>query len=447
MADESRSQKTICLAVTPAMKALGVAGRPRLFEVEQRMREVRRTQPGAPTDYIIAPPRMARYMEVSVRIYQIYLRFVAAEDIHVYSVDEVFIDVTPYLFTYRLTPHELCIRIIREVLAETGITATAGIGTNLYLAKVAMDIVAKKMPADADGVRIAELNEQTYRRTLWAHEPITDFWRVGRGTARRLEAYGIRTMGQLARASLRFESHLYKLFGVNAELLIDHAWGWEPCTIAAIKAYRPASSSICSGQVLTSAYTFEQARVVVHEMADSLALELLGKQLATNQLVLTVGYDVECVTNPEIFARYRGPVVTDSYGRMKPKHAHGTTNLAHHTCASSDLIGAALALFDRIANPDLLVRRLTLVAGRLERDDFERAMEARPVQLELFADYDEQVRQVRAQSGERRRERTVQQTVLDIKKRFGKNAVLKGINFADGATARDRNRQIGGHKA
>jgi DNA polymerase V len=437
VADETRTQKTICLAVSPALKSLGIPGRPRLFEVVQKARGV---------DYIVAPPRMARYIECSSRIYGIYLRYIAPEDIHVYSVDEVFIDMTPYLSTYRLTAHELTMKLIREVLKETGITATAGIGTNMYLCKVAMDIVAKHLPADADGVRIAELDEMSYRRELWGHTPLTDFWRVGRGTAARLAMYGVKTMGQLARMSLTHEDFLYKLFGVNAELLIDHAWGYEPCTMDMVKSYRPESNSLCSGQVLKCAYDFAKARVVVQEMIDAASLDLVDKRLVTDQLVLYVGYDTESLSTPAIRDSYRGEVVVDRYGRPVPKPSNGSINLPMPTSSARLLSEAMLELFDRIVNRSLLIRRLSITTNHVVREELLRDSDE-AVQLDLFTDYDtlraekERVEQALA------RERRMQEAVLNIKKRYGKNSLLKGLNFAEGATAKERNQQIGGHKA
>lgn len=459
VADASRTSKTIVLAVSPALKAFGLPGRPRLFEVEQKIRQVNRSRgsagksssaallagnPSLAVDYIVAPPRMKLYVDYSERIYQVYLRFVAPEDIHVYSVDEVFIDVTPYLATYRLSPHELAMRMIRSVLAETGITATAGIGTNMYLAKVAMDIVAKKMPPDPDGVRIAELDEFSYRKSLWNHRPLTDFWRVGRGTAAALEAAGIMTMGQLARCSLKCEEWFYSRFGVNAELLIDHAWGWEPVTMDLVKAYRPATHSISSGQVLHSPYPVAHARNVLLEMADAVSLRLIDHRLLASQIVLTVGYDVASLT-PD----YRGPVHIDHYGRSVPLHAHGTINLPAPSSSSSVLTGHAAALFDRIINPDLLVRRLNISFNGLihEEDASVPASQPVSVQLDLFTDYEAIERQREAERLALLRERRRQEAILRIKKKFGKNAILRGLNYAEGATQRDRNDQIGGHKA
>jgi DNA polymerase V len=444
VADMSRTDKTICLAVSPSLKSYGIPGRPRLFEVVQKLREVK-ARTGQEVSYIVAPPRMARYIEYSTRVYQVYLRFVAPEDIHVYSIDEVFMDVTPYLKTYRLTPRELAMKMIQAVLKETGITATAGIGTNLYLCKIAMDIVAKHIPADKDGVRMAELNELTYRQLLWNHRPLTDFWRVGGGIARKLAMYGIYTMGQLARLSLTHEPLLFKLFGVNAELLIDHAWGYEPCTIDMVKAYRPETNSLSNGQVLTCAYAAKQARVVAQEMADNLSLDLVDKHLVTDQLTLTIGYDVESLTNPAIRNQYRGEIVTDHYGRPVPRHAHGTINLRRPTSSSVQLNNAIKSLFDRIVNPALLIRRLTVTANRVVREELLR-MHEMPVQLTLFQDEEGSAEQA-ATGAAAQRERLVQEAMLSLKKRFGKNSVLKGLNFADGATAKERNQQIGGHKA
>ena len=472
VADKSRTEKTICLAVSPSLKAYGISGRARLFEVVQRVEQVNRerqrkaprrklttsswddtqvqARPDVALDYLVAPPRMALYMEYSSRIYQVYLKYVAPEDIHVYSIDEVFIDATAYLKTYNLTPKELAVQMILDVQRTVGITAAAGIGTNLYLAKVAMDITAKHIPADENGVRIAELDERSYRRTLWSHRPLTDFWRVGPGYAKKLEAHGMYTMGDVARCSLgkpgalRNEDLLYKLFGVNAELLIDHAWGWEPCTISAIKAYKPESNSIGSGQVLQCAYPFEKARIVLREMADQLALDLVEKNLVTKQLVLTVGYDRESLERPEI--DYTGEVTTDRYGRSVPKHAHGTENLERYTSSSKRLVDAATALYERVVNPKLLVRRMYLTVTHV-LDAQDAPDPAALEQLDLFTDY-QAVEQARAQEdAELEREHQRQKAVLEIKKKFGKNAILKGISFTDGATARERNGQIGGHKA
>lgn len=462
VADPSRTEKTICLAVSPALKSFGIPGRPRLFEVVQKVKEInlRRKQsapgrqltgstwedrklkahPELALDYIVAPPRMGLYMETSTRIYQIYLKYVAPEDIHVYSIDEVFMDVTSYLSTYKLTPRELAMKIILDVLHTTGITATAGIGTNLYLAKVAMDIEAKHIPADRNGVRIAELNEQSYRRCLWTHRPLTDFWRVGRGYARKLEAHGLYTMGDIARCSLGKDSDfynenlLYKLFGVNAELLIDHAWGWEPCTIAQIKAYKPGSSSIGSGQVLSCAYDFAKARLVVREMVDLLSLDLVDKGLLTDQIVMTVGYDIDN-------SRYQGETTTDRYGRKIPKHAHGTANLPRMTASTKQITNAAMALFDRIVDPNLLIRRMYISANHV-LPETEVIQNAPMEQLDLFQDPAAQ----EAEETALERERRMQEAMLAIKRKYGKNAILKGMNLEEGATARERNGMTGGHK-
>ena len=468
VADKSRTDKTICLAVSPSLKAYGIGGRARLFEVVQRVTEVNNRRrikapggtfagrsasaselaanPQLALDYIVAPPRMAYYIEYSTRIYKIYLKYIAPEDIHVYSIDEVFIDATNYLGTYGMTAHQLAMTMIRDVLSTTGITATAGIGSNMYLAKIAMDIEAKHMPADADGVRIAELDEMSYRRRLWNHRPLTDFWRVGGGTAQRLARFNMFTMGDIARMSLRSENFLYKLFGVNAELLIDHAWGWEPCTIAQVKAYRPETNSLSSGQVLTRAYTFAQARVVIQEMAEALALDLVDKNLATDHLTVTIGYDAESLVQPHIAAAYRGEVSVDHYGRRVPKHSHAGARLPEHTFSSQTIAHTVLSLFDSAADANLLFRRLNVTCGNVV--SWQRALQLRPVpQLNLFSDRQAIQRQQQARSSALNKERRLMEATLQIKKKFGKNALLKGLNFADGATAKERNSQIGGHKA
>lgn len=470
VADSSRTEKTICLAVSPALKARGVPGRPRLFEVVQKVREINalrqqnapgrsfigsstddiqlREHPELAVDYIVAPPRMAYYMETSTAIYQIYLKYFSPDDIHVYSIDEVFIDATGYLKLYGMTPRELTMKIILDILKLTGITATAGIGTNLYLCKVAMDIVAKHIPSDENGVRIAQLDEMTYRRELWSHRPLTDFWRVGRGYARKLEKAGLHTMGDIARCSLggpndfHSEDLLYRLFGVNAELLIDHAWGWEPCTIREIKSYRPSTSCLGSGQVLHCAYNSEKARLVMREMADLLVLDLVDKGLVTNQIVLTVGYDIDNLTDPEIKKHYKGPVTTDHYGRKVPKHAHGTISLSGYSSSTKEILEAATELYDRIVDSNLLVRRLNIVACNIIDWNAVEAS-ASLEQMDLFS----AAKPDAETSSDPERERRRQQAVITIKKRFGKNAILKGMNLEDGATAMDRNRQIGGHKA
>ena len=463
VADNSRTEKTICLAVSPSLKAFGIPGRARLFEVVQKVKEANalrrarapgraftgkscdanalRADPSLEIDYIVAPPRMAHYMECSTRIYEIYLKYVAPEDIHVYSIDEVFIDATPYLKTYGLTAREFARKLIYEVLETTGITATAGIGTNLYLCKVAMDIVAKRTEPDEYGVRLAELDEMSYRRTLWTHRPLTDFWRLGRGYAKKLEQHGIFTMGDIARCSVNNETLFYKLFGVNAELLIDHAWGWEPTTIADIKAYRPSTNSLGSGQVLHCPYTWDKARIIVREMTDLLVLDLVDKGLVTDQMVLTVGYDRENLTDPERRKQYQGEVVRDPYGRAIPKHAHGSVNLGQRTASTRLITEAVMELYDRITDPALLVRRVNLVAARIIP---EGEAPREPVQqLDLFTDYAAQENEEADLEREKRR----QQAVLTIRKKYGKNAILKGMNYQEGATTRDRNAQIGGHKA
>ena len=462
VADLSRTEKTICLAVSPALKAHGIPGRPRLFEVVEKVKQLNSgkkgetfsisgielaNNPALQVGYITAKPRMALYIEYSTRIYEVYLKYVAPEDIHVYSIDEVFIDATPYLKLYQLTPHEFAMRMIQDVLRETGITATAGIGTNLYLAKIAMDIVAKHIPADKDGVRIAELDELSYRQQLWDHRPLTDFWRVGRGYAKKLEAMGLYTMGDIARCSLGRstdyynEELLYKAFGVNAELLVDHAWGWEPCPISAVKAYKPSTNSLGAGQVLQYPYTWEKARLVMREMADSLSLELAGKGLVTDQIVIDVGYDMDSLKGGE----YKGPVVKDPYGRKIPKAAHGSQNLFRETASTKLIVATAMELFDRITDNALLVRRLNIAAAHVveksaavSKEEFE--------QLDLFASpVETKEREEAAKAMEK--EVRIQEAILGIQGKFGKNALLKGYNLLDGATARDRNKQIGGHKA
>lgn len=440
VADESRTDKTICLAVTPSLKEYGIGGRARLFEVRQKARGV---------DFIIAKPQMAHYMEVSSKIYSIYLKYIAPEDIHVYSIDEVFMDVTAYLGTYKTTAHELAMKMIRDVLSQTGITATAGIGTNMYLCKVAMDIVAKKMPADKDGVRIAELDEMSYRRQLWDYRPITKFWRVGQGIAQKLACYGIDTMGKLARMSVQNEDLLYDLFGVNAELLIDHAWGWEPCTMDAVKAYRPETNSFSSGQVLQEPYDFEKGRVVIREMAEGMALDLVSKQLVTDQLVLTIGYDAESLTRPEIRAKYNGPITINHYGKPVPKHAHGTFNFKKPTSSSRLIMDGAAELFDRHVNPDLLIRRLNLTTNHVKDEATVNAQVSavKYEQLDLFTDYEALDKQRKEEKARLEKERRMQEAQLKIKQRFGKNAILRGLNFKEGATAKERNKQIGGHKS
>ena len=468
VADESRTEKTICLAVSPALKAYGIPGRPRLFEVIEKVRKINerrliqapskafrgrsadadelQADPGLKLDFIIARPQMAHYMDCSAGVYQTYLQYIAPEDIHVYSIDEVFIDATPYLRTYGCTARELAMRMIRDVLGRTGVTATAGIGTNLFLCKVAMDIVAKHMPPDQDGVRIAELDPRSFREQLWDHRPLTDFWRIGYGTARKLETHGMFTLGDVARCSLGKaherlnENLLYKLFGINAELLIDHAWGYEPCTIADIKAYRPQTKSLCSGQVLHRPYAFEETRLIVREMTDLLALDLVEKGLMTNQLVLSVGYDVENLKQREGASAYGGAVVRDYYGRSIPKGVHGSVNLGEYTASDRVLTAAAVDLFVRIADPALTVRRVMIAANRLEKEE---DLQAAPTQLSLFDTPEEQAARARAAEKERAR----QKTILALRKRYGKNAVVKAMNLQEAGTTMDRNEQVGGHKA
>lgn len=459
VADPTRTEKTICLAVSPSLKAYGISGRARLFEVVQKVAAVNearqraylqhklyvreyddqliRSDPSLALDYIVAPPRMAYYMELSTRIYQLYLQYVAPEDIHVYSIDEVFIDATRYLALYNTDARGFARRLMSAVLRETGITATAGIGPNLFLCKVAMDVGAKHIQPDKNGARIAQLTEQSFRELLWGHRPLTDFWRVGKGYAKKLEANGMFTLGDVARRSLTDEELLYRLFGVNAELLIDHAWGWEPVTLADIKAYRPEKCSLGAGQVLSCAYPASKARIVVREMADALALELVGKRLVAEQLVLTVGYDRAGSTDG-----YTGPRTTDPYGRSIPKPAHGTEHLPCPTASSRYIIDAAMALFDRIVDQRLPVRRMSLVADRVTAEDLS-ARQAQPEQLDLFTDYAAK----KEQEAALKREKNLQRAVLDIKNKYGKNAILKGMNYEEGATAAQRNRQIGGHKA
>ena len=469
VADESRTDKTICLAVTPTLKSYGISGRGRLFEVKQRVKEANagrrhdapgrklngkshffselQENPSLEIDFIIAPPRMAYYMEYSTKIYEVYLKYIAPEDIVVYSIDEVFMDVTDYLNTYKLSAHDLAMKIILDVIETTGITATAGIGTNLFLCKVAMDIVAKHIPADENGVRIAELDEMSYRKTMWSHQPLTDFWRVGRGYAKKLEEHGMFTMGDVARCSERDEDLLYKLFGKNAELLIDHAWGWEPTTIEAIKAYKPTSNSLGSGQVLHCPYDAEKARLVLREMADMLSLDLVDKSLVTDQLTVTVGYDIENLTDPNRRAKYQGAIVKDGYGRQIPKHSHGTINLDGHTSSTRKIMCAAAELFDRIADHSLLIRRLNVTANHVIPEADVPKKNGGYEQLDLFTDYAAQDAEREQEQQELERELKMQKALLSIKKRFGKNAILRGMNYEDGATAKDRNEQIGGHKA
>ncbi len=474
VADAAKTEKTICLAVSPSLKAYGISGRARLFEVVQRVSQVNAERkrkinnrdfagssyncisleenPQLKLDYIIAPPRMSYYMDYSTRVYNVYLKYVSAEDIHVYSIDEVFIDVTHYLKTYAMTARELAKKIIKDVLKTTGITAAAGIGTNMYLAKIAMDIMAKRIQPDEYGVRIAELDEMSYRHQLWEHRPLTDFWRVGKGYAKKLEDHGIFTMGDIARCSLGGdkeyynESLLYDLFGVNAELLIDHAWGWEPCTIADIKAYRPQNNSISRGQVLHCPYTFEKARLVVREMADLIVLELVDKNLVTDQIVLTVGYDIENLSESAKIKAYKGQVTTDNYGRKVPKPAHGSINLGDYTSSTRLITEKVTELYDDIVSPDLLVRRINITLNHIEQFGKQKSTD-KVEQLDLFTDYKAIEKRQQEEKIALDKEKKIQQAVLCMKKRFGKNAVLKGMNLEEGATAKERNKQIGGHKA
>lgn len=470
VADNSRTEKTICLAVTPSLKSYGVSGRPRLFEVVQRVREINATRLynlrkrefsgssynkkeldddlNLKLDYIVAPPRMSFYMEYSTRIYNIYLKYIAPEDIHVYSIDEVFIDVTSYLNTYGLSAKELVQKIILDVLHETGITATAGIGTNLYLAKIAMDVVAKHIPADEHGVRIAELDEISYRKQLWDHRPLTDFWRIGRGYTKKLESVGLYTMGDIARCSLGKESDYYnedllrRMFGKNTELLIDHAWGWEPVTIADIKAYKPESNSIGSGQVLHCGTDYDKTKIIVREMTEMLVLDLVSKNLVTDQIVLSIGYDRENLIDPVRMRNYKGEYSIDQYGRKIPKHAHGTVNLDSYTSSTGVIVKAVLDLFNRIVDENLLVRRINMSANHVINE--KEAKQDRYEQLNLF---DMITEKENVDQEQLKKEKDIQKAVLDIKKKFGKNAILKGMSLQEGATAIDRNNQIGGHKA
>lgn len=474
VADPSRTEKTICLAVSPSLKAIGIPGRARLFEVVQKVKEENvarkskapshsftgssyndtelKESPELSLDYIIAPPRMSLYIENSTRIYNIYLKYVAPEDIHVYSIDEVFMDITQYLKTAKLSAREFTMKMIHEVYQTIGITATAGIGTNLYLCKIAMDIVAKHIPADKDGVRIAELDEMTYRQRLWAHKPLIDFWRVGRGYAKKLEENGMFTMGDVARCSVGKKNEyynedlLYKLFGINAELLIDHAWGFEPCTIADVKRYKPTANCIGSGQVLQCPYNFEKARLIVREMTDLLVLDLVDKGLVTDQMVLTVGYDIESLSNSEIRKKYHGTITTDHYGRQVPKHAHGTVNLSQQTSSTKLIIDAVMDLYTRIVDKNLLVRRINITANHVVNESIATKEESYE-QLDLFTDYEVKQKEKGEEEATRLREKKMQLAILDIKKKYGKNAILKGMNLEEGAMTMERNKQIGGHKA
>ncbi len=451
VADPTRTEKTICLAVSPALKAYGIPGRARLFEVIERLKQVK-AETGETVEYVTAPPRMALYMEYSTRIYDIYLKYVAPEDRHIYSVDEVFIDATDYLPFYKLSAHDFAMTLILDVLKNTGITATAGIGTNMYLCKIAMDIEAKHMQADENGVRVAFLDEMKYRKNYWNHRPLTDFWRIGGGTAKRLEKLGLFTLGDVARCSLGGpndffnEDLLYKTFGINAELLIDHAWGYEPCTIAQIKAYRPSTNSLSTGQVLKCPYTYEKTRLIVKEMTELLVLDLVEKKLVTDQVVLNVGYDVSNFRNSEEAGKYSGEVSIDRYGRVVPKYAHGSENLGCFTSSTEKIRAAMLAIFDRAVNKDFTVRRLNVVANHVVPESKAKKEAEEYVQLDLFdLVAGEKPEDDKADDGTK--ERRMQEAVLAIRNRFGKNAILKGMNLEEGGTSIERNSQIGGHKA
>lgn len=489
VADPSRTEKTICLAVSPSLKAQGIPGRPRLFEVVQKVKEINRRRlaaaihahaicrkdseeyafssssfdadalardPSLELSYLVAPPRMQLYLDYSTRIYEIYLKYISPEDIHVYSVDEVFIDMTSYLKLYRLSAQELAMTLIREVLYSTGITATAGIGSNLYLCKVAMDIVAKHVEPDADGVRLAILNEHSYRRLLWTHTPLTDFWRIGRGTVRRLASVGLYTMGDIARCSTGKsndyynEDLLYRLFGVNAELLIDHAWGWEPVTLEHIKAYQPENRSLGQGQVLQRPYSYQSARLIVREMTDLLALNLAEKGLVTDQLVLTIGYDRENLAAGGETS-YVGAIRTDHYGRRVPAHAHGSISLEGYSSSSRRIIGKMLELYERIVDPRLLIRRVNVCANHVVPEAGQ-PEEGTCRQMDLFTDFllPQQAAAPQKQTDHKKAcgsEKELQQAILTIQKKYGKNAILKGMNLLEDGTTRERNLQIGGHKA
>ena len=466
VADSSRTEKTICLAISPSLKQYGLGGRARLFEVVQKVKEInyqRKKQNHDQSftgksyndielqqdlkkelDFIIAPPRMAYYMDYSTKIYHIYLKHMAPEDIFVYSIDEIFCDITNYLKYGSLTAREFVTNLIQNIYEETGITATAGIGSNLFLAKVAMDVVAKHQKANDYGVRIAELDEMSYRKKLWSHQPITDIWRVGRGIARKLEQYHIYTMGDIARCSIENEDLLYRLFGVNAEILIDHAWGYEPCTMKFIKNYKPTSKSIHSGQVLSWPYNYEKTKLIIKEMADLLALDLVSKKLVTDQFTLTIGYDVQNITDRHI--PYDGEVVTDMYGRKIPKHAHGTIHLDHKTSSSKEIMKAMITLYHRIINRHLLIKRINMSAIHVIAEELENR-KIHYEQLELFTNTEEQNERIDNQRKEEQEERILQEVLLNMKEKYGKNAILKGMNLKEGATTRERNVQIGGHHA
>ncbi|MBQ4584506.1 MAG: DNA methylase [Bacilli bacterium] len=466
VADESRTDKTICLAVSPSLKSHGISGRARLFEAKQKVKEVNfqrrknnfykpftrksfieselKNDSGLELDFIKAIPRMKLYMKYSTDIYNVYLKYIAPEDILVYSIDEVFCDITNYLNTYKISAEDLVIKMIEDVYKTTGITATAGIGTNMYLAKVAMDITAKKMKPNKYGVRIAKLDEKSYKEQLWDHKPLTDFWRVGKGYEKKLEENNMFTMGDIARMSLENEDLLFKLFGVNAEFLIDHAWGYEPCTIEQAKNYKPTSNSISQGQVLHSPYDYKKTKLIVKEMVDSLVLELVEKHLKTSQLVLTIGYDIENLTNYKISTQYKGEITTDHYGRKIPKHSHGTINIDHKTSSTNIIMKEVIKLFERIVNPILLVRRINLTACNVVDENQEEKPKVE--QLDIFTDYNRDKTIKEQQRKDEEEEKKIQRTLLNIKSKYGKNSILKGMNYLEGATAKDRNEEVGGHK-
>ena len=466
VADETRTDKTVCLAVSPSLKQYGIGGRARLFEVKQKIKEINyqrrklnnyknfigksyfdnelKNNKELELDLIIAPPRMAYYIKYSTDIYNIYLKYIAPEDILIYSIDEVFIDITNYISLYKCTPRQLVTKIIKDVYEKTGITATAGIGTNMFLAKVAMDIVAKKSKPNEFGVRIAGLDEMTFRKKLWDHKPITDFWRVGKGIADKLAKNNMFTMGDVAMCSHYNEDLLYKLFGINAELLIDHAWGYEPCTIDIAKSYKPITTSLSSGQVLHSPYDNKKARLIVREMADNLALDLVSKKLLTEQLVMTIVYDIENLTNPSISNKYFGEITIDSYGRRIPKHSHGTINLNQLTSSSNIITEGFINLFDRISNPILLVRKLNLSVNKLISEDNKKNQKVIE-QIDLFTNYEEREKRKKQEIINETKEKEIQKVMLEIKNKYGKNAILKGMNIIEGATTIERNQQIGGH--
>ena len=467
VADESRTDKTICLAVSPSLKSYGLGGRCRLFEAKQKVKEVNyqrrknnnyknftgksfiaselNNNKSLELDFIAAVPRMNLYMKYSTKIYNIYLKYIAPEDILVYSIDEVFCDITNYLSFYKLSAEGLVMKIIEDVYKTTGITATAGIGTNMYLAKVAMDITAKRMKPNKFGVRIAYLDEMKYKKELWNHKPLTDFWRVGKGYTKKLEEHGMYTMGNIARMSINNEDFLFKLFGVNAEFLIDHAWGYEPCTIKDAKNYKPLNSSISQGQVLHCPYDFEKAKLIVKEMVDNLVLELVDKHLKTDQIVLTIGYDIENLTNPSIERRYKGEITIDAYGRKVPKHSHGTANIDHKTSSTKTITNEVMKLYDKIVNPILLIRRLNVTACNIVNEENEESTSIIE-QIDLFTNYEEVSKQKEKSLKDEIEEKKIQKALLNIKKKYGKNSILKAMNYEEGATAKDRNLEVGGHK-